>query len=58
MGISEKQPYGWVVWDPKLNDFITSSNVYFVESIDEDTKASIKNSSKIRELDFYSREFS
>lgn len=61
MGFSKEQPYGWVCWDPKLNDFITSSNVVFVESIGEDLlKAlSIKpKSSKAREIDLYIRDYS
>jgi hypothetical protein len=54
IGISEKQPYGWLVWDPKLNETVTSSNVNFIESLGE---VAPTKSDKIREVDFYSREF-
>ena len=56
MGISELQPYGWLIWDPDLNNEITSSNVYFVESLGEDA-LDVKKSSKLRQVDFYSREY-
>jgi len=60
VGISEKQPYSWLIWDPKLNTIIPSSNVNFIETVGEDTLSSIashKSSTKqFREVDFYNRE--
>ena len=55
MGISETQPYGWEILDPKLNDFIVSSNVKFVEKLG-DKKITSEKSSKMREVDFYYRQ--
>ena len=33
MGISKTQPYGWEIWDPKLNDIIVLSTVQFIENV-------------------------
>jgi len=60
MCLSIRQPHGWVLWDPKLNDFIVSSNVHFVESVDTDLLESLATnpkSKKIREVDLYVREY-
>ena len=55
MGVSKTQPYGWEIWDPKLNDIIVSSNVKFIESVGERV-TSEKSSNKLREVDFYYRQ--
>ena len=60
MCLSVRQPHGWVLWDPKLNDFIVSSNVHFIETVGSDllNSQSINSKSKqIREVDFYVREY-
>jgi hypothetical protein len=44
VGISEEQPYGWKIWDPKLNDTIVSSNVKFIESVGDKVITSEKSS--------------
>ena len=56
VGISEEQPYGWKIWDPKLNDTIVSSNVKFIESVGDKVITSEKSSEKMREVDFYYRQ--
>ena len=56
MGVSKSQPYGWEIWDPKLNDIVVSSNVKFIENVG-DKFTSEKSSEKLREVDFYYRQF-
>ena len=60
MGLSDKQPYSWLIWDPKLNDIIASSNVNFIESVGDELLSSLRDkpsSKEVREIDFYHREF-
>ena len=60
MGFTDKQPYAWLLWDPKLNTIVSSSNVNFVETVGDDSLSTMRSkssSSKVREIDFYSREF-
>ena len=55
-GVSKSQPYGWEIWDPKLNDIIVSSNVKFIENVGDKVTAE-KSSEKLREVVFYYRQF-